>query len=193
MDLMPELVGQDSEHGAIDKTSRVQVRFCETAVHGDEDVVLSFGECGEIGLVKTMTHVHSIDGDCILVAGVLGLVLRSADQVHLPNVVSVRLSNPFGVSALHGPHERDTSAHDFLVLGLDAVGDWSALNSGSAWHASVVNDSEGRGIADGGRSPRVSSSARIHHGDSDIVRADHSWVKVSRVETIDRVSSSGGV
>ena len=193
MDLMPELVGVDSEHGAVDKTSHAWVRFCEATVHGDEDAVLSFGELCELGLVKTITLVHSIDGDRILVAGVLGLVLRSADQVHLPDVFSVRLNFPSGISALEGPLERDTSAHNFLVIGLDAVGGWIGLDSGSAWHASVVNDSEGRGIAYGGRGPRVGSSARIHHGDSDIVGADHSWVKVGRVETIGRVSGSGGV
>ena len=193
MDLMPELVGVNSQHEVLDKAIRLGELISVAIVQGNEDVVLSFDECCELGLVKTIALVHSNDGELILVAGALGLVLRSTDQVHLPDVFSVRLNFPSGISALEGPLERDTSAHDFLVIGLDAVGGWIGLDSGSAWHASVVNDSEGRGIADGGRSPRVSSSARIHHGDSDIVGADHSWVKVGRVETIGRVSGSGGV
>ena len=191
MDLMPELVGVDSHHEVLDKAIRVGELISEAIFHGGEDAVLSFGEGCELGLVKTITLVHSIDGDRILVAGVLGLVLRSADQVHLPSVFSVRLSYPSGVSALEGPLKRDPSAHDFLRLGLGGVGGWNCLDSGSAWLATVVDHSE-HTHADGGISIEIIKEL-IRHGDGDAVRADHSWVKGDGVHTIGRVSGHGGV
>ena len=191
MDLMPELVGVNSQHEVLDKAIRLGELISVAIVQGNEDVVLSFDECCELGLVKTIALVHSNDGELILVAGALGLVLRSTDQVHLPDVFSVRLSYSIGVSALEDPLERDTSAHDFLRLGLGGVGGWLRHDSGLAWHATVVDHSEHTHVDGGIRVENIKEL--IRHGDGDAVRADHSWVKGGSVNTIGRVNGQGGV
>lgn len=153
-------------------------------VESNDGTVDAEGEHTEVDIVFASSRVRYSGSVRATLAGCVQFsVFVEADQLNFPVVSAHVVGRAIGKSALHGQLYIASNLGFFVRPG---------LNSGGTRHAAGICDREGRGIADAGVDSLIRSVC-IPHLDYDIVRADHSWVEVSRVETIGRVNSSGGV